>query len=142
MLTKCETWPKVLPNNNGIRPAGEPDKCFYCARKVGQAHAEDCVCVLSRVRYGVYLKDELVGSWRTYEPVEWDTDFRELHKNELTWCAENAVDSIEWASDNVRETVASELEKHVCLCGVLTFRVEEIEDAGPFVELREDSVAG
>jgi hypothetical protein len=50
-----DQWPLVAVNDDGIRPAGEPDECFYCHQKVGQPHGRDCVCVKKRVlvRYTV-----------------------------------------------------------------------------------------
>jgi hypothetical protein len=45
----AEQWPLVAINDDGIRPAGEPDECFYCNKKVGQPHGRDCVVVTKRV---------------------------------------------------------------------------------------------
>jgi hypothetical protein len=38
-----DNWPLVAPNDDGIRPAGPRDACFYCRQKVGQPHKPDCV---------------------------------------------------------------------------------------------------
>lgn len=29
-LKRCDSWPLVLENDDGIRPAGDSDRCFYC----------------------------------------------------------------------------------------------------------------
>lgn len=38
------------PNDDGIRPAGPPDVCFYCNQKVGFPHIQTCVAVKKTVR--------------------------------------------------------------------------------------------
>jgi len=50
-----DQWPLVAINDDGIRPAGEPDECFYCKQEVGQPHGRVCVMVTKRVlvRYTV-----------------------------------------------------------------------------------------
>ena len=40
-----QSWPLVDVKDDGIRPAGSPDECFYCCQKVGQLHKLDCVIV-------------------------------------------------------------------------------------------------
>jgi hypothetical protein len=40
-----QEMPLVLPNDDGIRPAGNSDECFYCNQKIGTSHKEDCVCL-------------------------------------------------------------------------------------------------
>ncbi len=35
-------FPLVDKNDDGIRPAGKPDQCFYCQQKVGSEHKKDC----------------------------------------------------------------------------------------------------
>lgn len=44
------SWPTVDPEDDGIRPAGASDECFYCHQKVGEPHQRDCVIVTKRVR--------------------------------------------------------------------------------------------
>lgn len=43
-------WPLVDPNDDGIRPAGKPDECFYCNSKVGEEHGRQCCIVTKLVR--------------------------------------------------------------------------------------------
>lgn len=52
-------WPLVTVNDDGIRPAGEPDECFYCNQKVGQPHDRDCVIIKKRVRV-VYTVEAII----------------------------------------------------------------------------------
>lgn len=40
----------VLKNDDGIRPAGKPDACFYCKQKVGTPHCDDCITLLRKAR--------------------------------------------------------------------------------------------
>ena len=48
--TRLASWPLVNPKDDGIRPAGKPDECFYCNRKVGEPHGRDCVMVDRKIR--------------------------------------------------------------------------------------------
>jgi hypothetical protein len=87
-MSDAETFPLVDPNDDGIRPAGKPDECLYCKRKVGQPHKHDCVIVtkLVRVRYIVELDIE-VPHYYTQHDVE-------FARNDSSWCANNAIDEL------------------------------------------------
>jgi hypothetical protein len=90
-----DAWPLVDPKDDGIRPAGEPDACFYCSQKVGQPHALDCVVVKKKVvvRYTVLAIIDVPHSWGAdrilhcennggsrYNIAEWgSTEFVEVH---------------------------------------------------------------
>lgn len=106
-----QDWITVTPNDDGIRPAGKPDQCFYCNRKVGELHDISCVTVLKivKVKYTYEIDLRVPHHWRKQ-------DF-EFHRNESGWCAENAIDDIE-----------EHLHKagHNCACYV--FHAEYIED--------------
>ncbi|HET9375657.1 MAG TPA: hypothetical protein VFO40_11830 [Chthoniobacterales bacterium] len=67
-------WPLVAINDDGIRPAGEPDECFYCNHKVGQPHGRDCVTVTKRVlvRYVVEAAINVPHSWTAEEIVNFE----------------------------------------------------------------------
>lgn len=69
-----EQWPLVAINDDGIRPAGEPDECFYCNQKVGLPHGHDCVCVKKRVlvRYVVEVAINVPHSWSSEEIVDFE----------------------------------------------------------------------
>lgn len=83
----------VLDDDHGIRPAGSPDACFYCRRKVGKNHADDCVTIVVDVAYEVLLGGESVGVYRTTEPAHWTTHDGEFQKNDGSWCASNILDT-------------------------------------------------
>ena len=78
------TWPLVVENDDGIRPAGRPDTCFYCNQKIGQPHAADCVIVQKtvRLRFTIDLDIEV--------PHSWDAD-KMRAKYLGTWCASNLI---------------------------------------------------
>jgi hypothetical protein len=140
MIKKCDSWPVVLPNDDGIRPAGEPDECFYCRSKVGQKHEAECVTVSSYNLYRVLTKGskKLVGVYKHYDPYFWTFQECEFHKNESTYCKDNALNGIDWCDSKDAEELERRLmEEDRCSCGLLTFEFMETIDAGPFIELRE-----
>ena len=67
----------VDPKDDGIRPAGEPDECFYCNRKVGQEHMRDCVTIQKKVR--VRFTVEVIAE----APYSWPDEMVADHQNEL-----------------------------------------------------------
>jgi len=99
--------PIVLPNDDGIRPAGKPDECFYCSQKVGTSHLASCVALhkMVKVRYTFDLEIEV--------PHSWTTDNIEFQSNDSSWCADNALDQI---------TAYIEKEKRCC-CGIFSCEV-------------------
>ena len=42
--------PLVLKDDDGIRPAGRPNQCFYCNQQVGKPHKQDCACLVTKER--------------------------------------------------------------------------------------------
>ena len=87
-------WFIVLPDDDGIRPAGKQDRCFYCGREVGEYHVENCVmiCRNVKVRYSFEIDIEV--------PAFWGKKDIEFHRNESRWCADNAIVEIETAAGN------------------------------------------
>lgn len=81
-------WPMVLLNDNGIRPAGPADACFYCNQKVGQLHLLDCVSIRKRVkvRYTVEVEIDMPHSAGKAEI--------EYNRNDGRWCGNNVIDDI------------------------------------------------
>jgi hypothetical protein len=79
----------VTANDDGIRPAGKPDECFYCRRKVGEKHKPTCAMVTVVNFYEVYLDGLHVGVWSTKDPASWDLRMQHFHKNEGSWCSNN-----------------------------------------------------
>lgn len=93
------TW--TVTKENGPRPAGHPDECFYCQQPIGSQHKPDCV-----------LRERTVVVRLTVEypiriPEFWTTEDLEFHRNEGTWCSNNLVDDI---------------EKLRCVCGQSEFK--------------------
>lgn len=80
---------RVLTDDDGIRPAGEPDRCFYCRQKVGGKHATGCVMRCVPTRYLVVLNGVPSAEMLCWDPAEWDYQRRYDHYNIGTWCANN-----------------------------------------------------
>lgn len=131
-------WPKVLPNDDGIRPAGKPDECFYCHRKVGQEHGSECVTVCKLVAYKVMIGDKHVGTFVREEPYGWTGDDCEQHKNESSWCKSNALNHIDWNVDDILDLYETYRQENdaACACGFMRFEFDKVTDEGPFIELR------
>lgn len=87
-MKRDEPW-IVQPDDDGIRPAGEPDACFYCGAKVGQPHGRDCV-VPERT-----IVCKLAIEYTVQIPANWDTDMFEFHRNESSWCTNNALKELD-----------------------------------------------
>ncbi len=82
-------WPIVQLNDNGIRPAGSADRCFYCDAQVGEPHGETCVTVHKRVRVrDVFEIEEDV-------PHHWTADDFEGLRNDGRCSADNVLDELE-----------------------------------------------
>src|SRR5262245_41416287 len=72
-------WRLVDPFDDGIRPAGPKDTCFYCWQKVGEPHRRDCIVVTKVVRFRVSAEvditvphswtEEQIRSFNCYEEV-------------------------------------------------------------------------
>lgn len=78
----------VTPNDNGIRPAGKPDECFYCHQKLGQRHKRDCVVPQQTV------KVRLVLVFERSVPACWTKDDIDFDMNESSSCKDNLLDEI------------------------------------------------
>lgn len=75
----------MVTAKHGPRPAGEPDRCFYCGMMIGFEHRSDCVM---RDRT-VVLKFSIELVVRV--PENWNKDDIEFHRNESSWCASNII---------------------------------------------------
>lgn len=139
MLLETDGWPLVLEDDDGIRPRGAPDECFYCNRKVGEEHGPECVTVHKVVAYTVLdLDGVVVGTYERSEPYSWDADDCQFHKNESSWCKDNSLDEIVWTTPQTEERVREELAvlgaSGRCACSYLTFRINGVVRPGPLVE--------
>lgn len=121
------------------------NRCCYCKKKVGSPHMVDCVTVTKRVRYRVIFEGKVVGSLVWSDPHSWDQYSMEFHKNDGSWCPDNAIDLIEWA-DKAAEAKANifidEYYEGPCSCCLLKFEFDCVEDEGPFVEILDEEERG
>lgn len=85
--------------DDGIRPKGEQEKCFYCDAQKGE-HAPDCVCVQRSVVMEVTVR------YVAPEPRASTAEFIEEMRNEGSWCVSNAINHLA-ALDSCLCTVAS-----------------------------------
>ena len=122
-MTTTTDWPLVLSNDDGIRPAGKPDHCFYCRQKVGQPHGPTCVVVtkLVRLRY-TFAVDVRV-------PHFWTPADIESHRNDSSWCADNALDDV--AAHTIDDPAGP------CLCDRFDAEFVEVLDDTPHRETTE-----
>lgn len=89
-----------VTKENGPRPAGKSDECFYCHNKLGEDHKKDCVCRRKTVvmEYTFKLVIEMPQSFTPYDI--------EFNRNDGSWCASNAIEELK------------EMTKDGCLCNV------------------------
>jgi len=127
-------WPIVTAGDDGIRPAGRSDECFYCHQKVGSPHTKRCVTVLKEVKYNVRMNGEIVGTFTRNDPYHWTEHDCNFHKNESSWCANNAINSTQWTDKDAEEKI-KRIED--CACGVLSFEFVEVTKPGPFQNPKE-----
>ena len=92
-----------VTTDNGPRPAGKPDQCFYCGQPLGADHATDCVC---RQKI-VMIKVEMTIPFLV--PASWNEDSVEFQLNDSSWCA----DSIE---HDLVKYMKAKSDDAPCLC--------------------------
>lgn len=107
--------PLVIPLDEGIRPLTGPDMCCYCRQPVGKPHTLKCVILQRkvRVRYTFDIEIEV--------PHFWDKSNIEFHRNEGSWCANNALTDIK-----------QQVTDDGCLCSVFKCEVLEVPDNPPY----------
>jgi len=82
---KRSDWPVT---EDDVRPAGEPDHCFYCDQPLGGQHHEDCV---------IRKRTIVVAATITLVidvPECWDERQIDFYHNEGTWCSSNLIDDL------------------------------------------------
>ena len=96
--------------HKAMRPASDQEKCFYCHEPTGGFHADDCVLIQKRVKVRMTVEYEIKV------PAHWEKWRIENHRNESSWCQDNAIQDLE------------ELAKEECLCGLLNYNVVDMGD--------------
>jgi hypothetical protein len=117
--------PLVLTDDDGIRPAGKPDECFYCNQKIGTPHLKDCVCVTKIIKAQYTFTIELEV------PYHWDAEQFEYHRNDSSWCANNAISDI--------KMYMARLDSN-CLCNEFKASYIEEVDSTPTVKTQQQSI--
>lgn len=113
---------KLPITDNGVRPAGSPNMCFYCHSPKG-AHREDCVCVTKTVVL------EMMIPYVVEVPNSWTAEEIEFQRNDSSFCLGNDSEKI--------------FGEMVCLCGYAKIRYvrdaseEDMQELLPFPEEQE-----
>ena len=114
---KKSDW-TVTADDEGIRPAGPKDECFYCQVKIGGQHGAECV-----IRKRTVIV-ELTIQVAVAVPEYWDDDAIEFRYNESSACKNGLIEDIVRMQERMR-TAGN------CLCsaGEVTFvREADAED--------------
>ncbi len=141
------TWPLVDKKDDGIRPAGRADACFYCGQKVGQPHGPKCVCVTKIVLVNVTLTGIAVFDLQITTPHIWNKSTLEFHRNDSSWCAGNVdcdiMEHRELTNDpSALADVMAKIEAwksendNYCLCGIYTCEFLRVVDNTPTRKVR------
>ncbi len=71
------------------RPAGRPDRCFYCGSHIGAEHGDTCVADEVPVVVRVTIEVEM------QMPRSWDKGLIEFNLNDGSRCATNTIDLLQ-----------------------------------------------
>lgn len=89
---------KFIVTRGAMRPASNSEHCFYCRQELGEEHLDTCVLINKKVRVRMTIEYDI------QVPASWDEFDILSHRNEGSWCADNAahelVQSIEERRDN------------------------------------------
>ncbi len=121
-LGSKDSNPLVIEDDDGIRPGGKPDECFYCHQQIGEPHNNDCVILQRKVkvRYSFDIEIEM--------PHSWDASAIESMLNESSLCASNFIDEIQ------------EYLGEDCPCHCFEGKVIEIPDAFPYRKNKKEEI--
>jgi hypothetical protein len=111
---KRDAW---IVDECSVRPAGKHDECFYCQEKRGAQHKSDCV--MRRRTVVVKMTIEYVID----VTEDWDAEAIEFHRNESSWCANNAVPELERLFEHTGKDGAT------CLCNRVHYEYVREADA-------------
>lgn len=95
------------------RPGSDAHACFYCHEDVGGKHLETCVLINKRVQLKMTI------NYPAQVPASWDKDQINFHRNDSSWCSDNALDELQDLTDDDN-----------CLCRYTAFEwISDIGDA-------------
>lgn len=99
---KKTNWPVGA---HGVRPAGPPDRCFYCGERVADQHHQSCVIREKTVivRYSFEVLETI--------PEHWTAEDFERAKNQGSWCFDNAFNTIDATTTRMNG-------EESCTCGL------------------------
>ncbi len=107
---------EIVTTENGPRPAGKSDECFYCGEKVGAVHSDHCI-IPRRFVVIREIIERVVSVPKSWEP--YDIDFQ---RNDGSWCADNIVDELRTLVDAAPDNTCS-------LCPM--YEAEYVREATP-----------
>lgn len=81
---------RVTPEN-GVRPAGKDNECFYCHQPLGTEHLVDCAL---RTRTVLVEYRVLVVKHYPTDP-DWDAHLVEFQINDGSWCCSTILGELE-----------------------------------------------
>ena len=104
-------------------------QCFYCRGTLGNAHDDNCVTLVRLNTYVATLKGFIIAKWQHKDPAFWDVGSCEFHKNDGSWCTDNALDNGEWLSgEDLFEKAHDTLGENECGCGLFEFKLIKMGD--------------
>jgi hypothetical protein len=131
---RSETDLRVTEDDDGIRPAGRRDECFYCHRKVGEVHKETCVMLHQEVECELMLHNDARDKFvfRAIEPASWTQHDIEFFFNESSSCLDNVIRRIRHEDYERFMALYAQIPEGQCLCFRASVRLLRVIDPGPF----------
>lgn len=94
---------KFIVTEKAMRPASGARECFYCQQPIGSAHKNECVLIYKKARIAFTIEYDIEC------PSYWDANQIEFHRNEGSWCSNNAVREL--------QKIIEKNENKECFCG-------------------------
>jgi len=80
---------KEIVTKDDVRPASvDKTICFYCDEKIGRPHKLDCVVPQRTVIVRMTIE------YPVEVPKYWSKENIEFHRNDGSWCSNNALDEL------------------------------------------------
>lgn len=127
----------ILPiEDDGVRPAGKPDKCFYCGEPKGAPHGKDCVIPERTVVVEMTIQyvRSVPANWTTSD-IEFLLNYSSsCHDNEIRYIADQQ-EAIDESQEKARKSPDTS-EAIPCTCERTSFKyireatAEEMEQFG------------